>query len=248
MLRAIVVFCVLTSLKLVARCVYRFESKWVGDVPETGRWDDVRIGVLLNHTSLFEPLFAAMLPSSLIWRLARGGAVPIADVTMKRPLAGLFFGLLAAQVVTISRKRDASWQAVIDAIRPDSMVLIMPEGRMMRRGGLDKNGHPMTVRGGVADLIRATDGGRMLIGYSGGLHHIQAPGEGWPRIFRRIRMTFETIDVVAYRDALLAESGEKGFKRAIVHDLQSRRNEHAPSTEETGRAIPVAEHRGHAAR
>ena len=46
---------------------------------------------------------------------------------------------------------------------PDTMVIIMPEGRMMRANGLDKNGRAMTVRGGVADIVRSIPQGLLLL-------------------------------------------------------------------------------------
>jgi hypothetical protein len=33
------------------------------------------------------------------------------------------------------------------------MVLMAPEGRMKRADGLDAHGQPMTVRGGIADIL-----------------------------------------------------------------------------------------------
>ena len=65
------------------------------------------------------------------------------------------------------------------------MVIILPEGRMKRENGLDLHGNPMNVRGGIADILLAMKQGRMLIAYSGGLHHVQFPG-GVPRIFKTV--------------------------------------------------------------
>jgi hypothetical protein len=82
----------------------------------------------------------------------------------------------------------------------------------------------MTVRGGIADVLEATPRGRMLLAYSGGLHHVQAPGERLPRLFKTIRMRFECLEVEPYRERLLAEGGVKGFRRAVVADLERRRD------------------------
>jgi hypothetical protein len=109
------------------------------------------------------------------------------------------------------------------------MVIILPEGRMMRSNGLDSQGRPMTVRGGIADILDAIREGPMLIAYSGGLHHVQAPGERLPRLFKTIRMNFELVDIAAYRAERLAEGPtEAGFKRAVVDDLEARRDRHCP--------------------
>jgi hypothetical protein len=100
---------------------------------------------------------------------------------------------------------------------------------MMRANGLDAEGKPMTVRSGIADLLEAIGKGRMLLAYSGGLHHVQAPGQRLPRLFKRIRMNLEVVDIAAYNAARLAEGGgPKGFRRAVVADLERRRDELCP--------------------
>ena len=246
-MRAFAVYALLLLIKALSRLVYRFEVHWIGERPSD--WSDVRIGALLNHTSLFEPVLAGALPVGFLKKLAYDGAVPIADVTLQRPVTGLLFKSIAGQVIAITRKRDSSWDQVLASIRPGSMVVIMPEGRMMRRGGLDKTGKPMTVRGGIADLMTATGGGTMVLGYSGGLHHVQAPGDKLPRLFKTIRINFETLDLPAYRDALSGSDGHKrNFKRAVIADLERRRDEHCPATEETGKPVKVADFDGDVSR
>ncbi len=238
-LRALAVFLVLLTIKALSRLFCRHEVRWVNDFPADA-WKRVRIGALLNHTSLFEIIFVGSCPNGFLWKLAKDGAVPIADVTMKRPLAGLVFKCIAGQVITITRRRDSSWDKVLGSIRGDSLVVLMPEGRMMRRGGLDKDGRPMTVRGGVADLISATGDGYMLIGYSGGLHHVYAPGDAFPRPFRRIRVAFECVDLATYRAEFDEAGTPRAFKRAVIADLERRRDLHCPATEETGKPISAA--------
>ena len=66
--------------------------------------------------------------------------IPVAEKTIRRPMVGKFFSLLAAHVVSITRERDHTWREVLTRIDPDSMVLILPEGRMMRANGLDSEG------------------------------------------------------------------------------------------------------------
>jgi len=232
--RAAFVFLVLFSVKVLSCLFFRVEHEWVAGTPDDeDPWRDMRVGILLNHTSLFEPVITAAVPSRILWRMATVGAIPIADVTLERPLAGLFFGSLAAQVITVSRRRDATWSEMLAAIQPDSVIVMMPEGRMMRRDGLDKHGQPMTVRGGIADVLSAVPCGRMVIGYSGGLHRIQAPGEKLPRLFQSVRFRYESLDIAEYREQILASAGEKGFKRAVVRDLERRRDESCPF-DETG--------------
>jgi hypothetical protein len=118
---------------------------------------------------------------------------------------------------------------VLSHIDPDAMLALLPEGRMMRANGLDAAGQPMTVRGGIADILESIGSGRMLLAYSGGLHHVQVPGERFPRLFKTIRMRLEVADIAAYRAALLAAAGPRGFKRAVIADLERRRDLFCPT-------------------
>jgi hypothetical protein len=154
--------------------------------------------------------------------------VPAADKTIGRPLVGKLFQLIAAHVIPISRQRDNTWFEVLRRIDPESMVIILPEGRMMRKGGLDSNGQPMTVRGGIADVIEAIGEGRMLIAYSGGLHHVQAPGEHNPRVFRTVRMNLEVLEIRDYVEGLMKGRGPEELKRAVRDDFERRRDENCP--------------------
>ena len=52
-------------------------------------------------------------------------------------------------MMTITRKRDESWNRFLDSFDDDAVIMMTPEGRMKRPSGLDKHGDPMTVRGGV---------------------------------------------------------------------------------------------------
>jgi 1-acyl-sn-glycerol-3-phosphate acyltransferase len=186
---------------------------------------------ILNHTSLFEWVFAAMPSNSFLRAVAYHGVVPVAEKTIRRPLVGRFFALIAAHVMPISRQRDHTWRTVLTKFDDDeSMLIILPEGRMMRRDGLDSEGRPLSVRGGIADALLAIPDGRMLLGYSGGLHHVQAPGDRFPRLFKTVRMNFEAFDIVDYRQRLLAEHGEDGFRGAVIADLTARRDRYCPVT------------------
>lgn len=225
MLRSILVFCLLLAIKAVSRTLWRHDLGWVGEVPPGDPWHGLRVAAILNHTSLFEWLWAGSPPPRFLWQIARHGVVPVADVTIERPVVGLFFRFIARHVVSISRERDHTWKEVMTRIAdPRSLVILAPEGRMMRANGLDKNGKPMTVRGGIAEIVEATPEGRMLLAYSGGLHHVQAPGERFPHLFRRVRMRFESLDIPTYRGEIIAHVGERGFKRAMIEDLERRRD------------------------
>jgi hypothetical protein len=225
--RSLLVFCILFVVKTASRIFYRFETAWIGDPPGPELWREVRLIAFLNHTSLFEPIFAGGVPNALLWRLATKGLVPAAQKTTRRPLVGLLFKLVAKNVIPITRERDHTWDLVMARIAEDSMVVILPEGRMKRRNGLDAQGQPMTVRGGISDILEAIPSGPMLVAYSGGLHHVQAPGETIPGIFRTVRMNFEVLDIADYRAALAAQGGE--VKAAVKADLERRRDSYCPA-------------------
>lgn len=222
-MRRLINFLVLAFLKVVAMLFYRFDVAWVGEPPKTP-WGPYRLLAILNHTSLFEWLYVGMVPLRFIWRIAGYGLVPTADITLKRPFVGSFFKILAPHVVPITRQADRTWKAVIDRAAEDVMIIILPEGRMKRANGLDKYGQPMTVRGGIADILRAIPGGAMLVAYSGGLHHVQVPGQKFPRLFQKLTIRLEEIDINAYKQTLEAESDRVGFKDRVKLDLEHRRD------------------------
>jgi 1-acyl-sn-glycerol-3-phosphate acyltransferase len=148
-LRSLVSFLLLSCFHGLSRIFYRHEVSWVDGSP-TEPWtlcDRIRVVAILNHTSLYEVLFAGAVPLRFHLRAARHGVVAVAEKTLKRPLVGKLFRFIAAHVVSVTRERDHTWQAVLKRIGPESMVLILPEGRMMRANGLDANGQPMTRDG-----------------------------------------------------------------------------------------------------
>jgi len=227
--RPLVSFSALLGIKVLSRMFYRLETSWVGEEPEDP-WSDVRLLCLLNHTSLFEPLFAGVAPNRFLWDIAHRAVVPAADKTMRRPVVGRFIGMLVRHPVSITREADHTWEAVLSRIEERSMVIILPEGRMRRATGFDAEGQPMSVRGGIADILHVIESGKMLIAYSGGLHHVQVPGQALARPFKTLRIRFEELDIADYRGRLLAEHGEQGFKRALKADLDRRRDRHSPCT------------------
>jgi len=217
------IYAMLRLIKELSRTFYRFDIGWVHQ-PPADPWRRLRLVAFLNHTSLYEPLFVGGFPNAFIRRIAFQGLMPVADKATRRPLMGFFFRMVAKNVVPVTRKNDHTWSQVLAAMRPDSMVIIMPEGRMMRAKGLDKNGRPMTVRGGIADILQSIQQGRMLLAYSAGLHHVQTPGQRIPKIFKALRMRLETVDIATYRSQLMEQGGPDRFKKAVVHDLEARRN------------------------
>lgn len=227
-MRSYAVFLLLLLVKYASRVLYRARLEWAATPPDDP-WADLRILAMLNHTSLFEPIYAALAPNRLLWQIAAHGVVPVAQKTTDRRLVGRFFGFVAHQVVSVTRERDHTWSDLMSRVEdPKALIVILPEGRMMRRTGLDSHGQPMTVRGGIADIIKAVPGGRMLLAYSGGLHHVHAPGDRFPRFFRRVRLCVEVVDIEDYRRRLLETAGDEEFKRVVIQDLTRRRDESCP--------------------
>jgi hypothetical protein len=233
MIRSVLVFAILAGLRYLSKFFYRYDFGWIGNPPKDP-WADLRLVAFLNHTSLFEPVFLGAVPNSFLWRLAAHGVLPAADKTTGRPLVGLIFKFVAHHVVAITRERDSSWFAVLNKIDPQSMVVILPEGRMKRANGLDLHGNPMTVRGGIADIFMAMKEGRFLIAYSGGLHHVQVPGHA-PRIFKTVRLRVENLEMRDYIAERMAEGGPEDFKRNVIRDLERRRDLYCPPEEKKKR-------------
>jgi 1-acyl-sn-glycerol-3-phosphate acyltransferase len=238
-------FALLLVLRAVARLLFDFDSRWIGDTPPEKRWRDVRLVALLHHTSLYEPIFAGVVPTHFLARISRVATVPIAKKTMDRPLLGRFFRLVAGNVVPVTRKRDETWREVLEALRADeasdSLIILLPEGRMMRADGLDSNDRPMTVRGGIADLILGTPEGQFLIAYSGGLHHVQVPGERFPRLGKTLHIDFEQLDIARYREQLLSQVQEgESFRGVVIRDLERRRDAHCPMDRAPGATPRIA--------
>lgn len=236
-MKSFLTFTLLLAVRTFARAFFRVRCRWVGEEPDDP-WSDVRLVVVLHHTSLYEPLFSAVTPARFLWRMARDGVLPVADKTWRRPVVGRLLRRMARRPVVVTRERDRTWDAFLaEAARPGALVVIFPEGRMMRPSGLDARGEPMTVRGGIADLLRRIPRGRMLLAYSGGLHHVQAPGERLPRLFRKISIGLESSRIEDLRGRLMREAGPDGFKGAVVEELTRRKERHCPpcpSTAATG--------------
>ena len=227
MIKSVLAFFVILKVNILSRLFFRLENAWIGGEPDNYA-TDTRIIALLNHTSLYEPLVAGYAPINLLWKIARHGVLPVAEKTMKRRI-GLFFSLLVRHVVVVTRQRDHTWEKVLNRIDSNAIVIILPEGRMKRADGLDSKGKAMTIRGGIADILEALPGGRMLMVYMGGLHHIQVPGELLPTLFKTIRCRMEMVDISDYKDEVALEYPELNFTGAVIADLTRRRDEYCPT-------------------
>jgi hypothetical protein len=233
MIRSVFVYLFLTFVCLLSRLFYRFQQQWIGPIPKDPWAVPFRLVAILNHTSLFEFLYAGITSRKFLWRMARHGTVPIADITIDRPIVGIFWRFIAGNIVPVSRERDATWDKVMESIHdPDAMVIILPEGRMKRASGLDKYGRNLQVRGGIADLLMSIPDGELLLAYSQGLHHIQIPGQHLPRFFKPVRMRLEIQGIRALRESLMAglDPGDAmAFRKRVIQDLTERRDRYCTS-------------------
>ena len=97
----------------------------------------------------------------------------------------------------------------------------MPEGQMKRKSGLDKNGNPMKVKTGVYDLLSKYRGKNVAIVYSHGLHHVFAPGDKFPKIFKKLSAHIEVKDV----NQLLKDfENLEDPRRSLALELEKRRD------------------------
>lgn len=224
-MRVIISFILLSTVKIVSLIFYKTEDKWLR-VEGKKKWDSIRLIVFMNHTSLFEPLYLSLVPFHFLWRLSRKMVAPGADKTLSRPIVGKFWKFLSPGMVSISRKRDDTWKEFMGSIQERSVIIIAPEGRMKRENGLDLSGNKMTVRGGVADVLDNLHEGNMLIVYSGGLHHVQIPGEKIPRLFKKIKINVEQIEIPKYKEQF-GTTG-RAWKKDVVDDMQLKLETNPP--------------------
>ncbi|WP_416305321.1 1-acyl-sn-glycerol-3-phosphate acyltransferase [Neptunicella sp. SCSIO 80796] len=216
----------MAKVKILSHLFYRGSRTWLSDEREES-FSKVKLIVFLNHTSLFEPLFIRFASWRLVWDIAHKVVVPGADITMKRPLAGKMLKALLPEAIPITRKKDESWQHFLSHVSHDVITAILPEGRMKRPNGLDKHGKPMNVRGGVAEILERLHKGKILFVYSGGLHHIQSPGDKLPRLFKTISANLELVDIAKYK-LQLEKLAEKSFKAKVMADMDRRLLEFVP--------------------
>jgi 1-acyl-sn-glycerol-3-phosphate acyltransferase len=220
-MRSFISFIFLLLLKGISKLLYRYKIGWPNNNPDLP-WKDVRLIVFLNHTSLWEWLYIGFLPVSFLRILSKRMVAPGADKTLNRPLVGFFFKLASPGLISISRKRDDTWSEFMGAIHSDSVIIIIPEGRMKRPTGLDLDGNKMTVRGGVADVLTELHEGQMVIAYSGGLHHVHAPGEKGFRVFKTLKMNLELFKITDYKSSFGEAPGSEPWRKKLLADLQHR--------------------------
>lgn len=211
----------LAGLKIAGYLVYPSKLNWINDEPDN--WNDISLILILNHTSLFEFVYGVTLPFNFLKSLSRRLVIPVAQKTMKKPIAGLVFKYLAPNTISLTRKRDESWKHFLNEIKSENICIFMPEGQMKRKNGLDKNGNPMQVKTGVFDLLEKYRGKKMAIVYSHGLHHIFAPEDKFPKIFKKVSADIEQLDINSYLDQF---KDSENIAKDVASDLQKRRDKY----------------------
>lgn len=230
MLLRIIRFAILMVVKLLKYGIYPISIRWAKQRP-LNDWSDTRLILILNHTSLFEFLFGSALPLSYLWRMAAHLSFPVAQETLEKPFLGFIYRCMAPNVIPISRKRDQSWHDFQQGIKKDSIVIMMPEGRMKRPSGLDKHGNAMTIRAGFTELLPKFSGEKMLLVHSGGLHHVFPPGARLPRLGQSIQAVLESVDI----DQFIHQHSSTTIKDSIdamIKDLEDRRDHHVATLKE----------------
>lgn len=218
-MKSLISYFILLCIKYFSRLFYHFEIGW----PQNKiKWGKVRLIVFLHHTSLYEFLYLGFLPNHFLRKLSKRMVAPAADKTLNRPLVGFFFKLFSPGMIPITRKRDDSWGNFLESIYDDSIILIAPEGRMKRKTGLDLDGKKMTVKPGVVDILAGLNNGQMVFAYSGGLHHVQVPDEGLPKLFKTLKMNLEAFDINEYKSLFTSAKGSDDWKKAVLTDMQHR--------------------------
>ena len=70
---------------------------------------------------------------------------------------------------------------------------------------------------------------KVLLVYSGGLHHVLPPGRYLPRIFKRLAVTLEAVDIDDYLKQVGTNKPALPLKTAVAKDLEARRDRYCPT-------------------
>jgi hypothetical protein len=72
----------------------------------------------------------------------------------------------------------------------------------------------------------------IAIAYSGGLHHIHAPGEKAYRFFKTIKLNLDVLPINEYNNQFNLTVGSEEWKKAVIADLQHRLETKVPKLDE----------------
>ena len=230
-------FLILVIVKNIFRLFYRFDVPMKQMTSCEGRIDysQVKMFIILNHTSLFEPVFLGSYSNRLLWQFAERFVFPVASKTMNNRLFNKIYSNMASKTISVSRKRDATWDHFLQQIDANSMVGIAPEGHMKRPNGLDSKGRPLVIRRGFIDVLEKIGDCKILVLYSHGLHHIQTPGEGFPKLFKRVSGRLELWSRDDFITSAITKHPEANTDDSLVKFLTSRRDLFCKSTENSGK-------------
>ncbi len=216
-------------LKIALSLFYRYKS--YGCNLKEYDLSDTRCIILLNHTSLYEFLALPFVPNQLLKKMIGHAKLAGADTTFKNmPFIRRVYQFLTREAVSISRKRDQTWSRFMDANLVKPIWMLAPEGRMKRPNGFDKNGLKMTVKGGIADILSQLNEGSLLVGYSGGLHHIAPPGYKVPRIGKTIKYYFEVYNISQLNEKMGLKSTDisskdwQDYRKNMIDFLETKRD------------------------
>src|SRR5665647_593599 len=107
-MQRIICFFILVTIKIVSMVFWRLEYKWLNPTPPDP-WKKAKMIVLMNHTSLFEPIYVQAFSFSYLWYLSARMNVPGADITLNRPIVGRFWKMMVPNIVAVTRRNDGSW-------------------------------------------------------------------------------------------------------------------------------------------
>ncbi len=216
-------------LKVFLKFFYRYKA--YGCSLKEQDLSNTRCIILLNHTSLFEFLALPFVPNQLLRKIVGNAKLAGADTTFQNmPFIRRVYQFLSREAVSISRKRDQTWNRFIESNLVKPIWMLAPEGRMKRPDGFDKNGLKMTVKGGIADILSRLDEGNLLVGYSGGLHHIAPPGHKIPRIGKTIQYYFEVYSISQLNKKMGLKSKDtdskdwQDYRKNMIHFLEKKRD------------------------
>ncbi|MFQ5350817.1 MAG: hypothetical protein ACE5EG_10280, partial [Thermoanaerobaculia bacterium] len=58
------IYLILLALKAFSHLFYKHDTAWISTIGDGDPWKEFRLVVVLNHTSLFEWLYAGSVPNS----------------------------------------------------------------------------------------------------------------------------------------------------------------------------------------
>lgn len=184
---------------ILVKILYRCSWTWIGKNSDRG-FQDMKALFLMNHTSYADHMIFVLVPINVIYKMFWNARIAVAQHQVKN-----FKGLLQYlenNIVPLSRQRDDSWNNYLSNANAKSIFVMYPEGTRMSPEGLDKNGKKVRVKGGVADILELLPDGDIVILYLDGFYEILGAGMKFPKLFKKVRVTAEVVDIAALKHEL----------------------------------------------